>query len=111
MVPGSDAAIAFAPASPGEQPVASEPVVNPPQVGNPQTDASATAARRRDRAELQRIGDRLISRLADSGFQNTPPTNIRELVASLRISPTQQELLLGRLSNHYPNGLGVNVQA
>jgi hypothetical protein len=60
---------------------------------------------------LQKLTDSLIDRLGSVGFKDQPPTNIRQLVDGLNLSPRQSDQMLAKLSARYPNGLGVNYVA
>lgn len=58
---------------------------------------------------LKPLADSLFDHLASAGFAEQPPTNIRELVGALNLSPRQTDFLLKQLAVKYPAGLGVNV--
>ena len=51
----------------------------------------------------------LVGRLQAQGFVNHPPTNIHSVVARAHLDAFQQNELLERLNEAYPDGLGVNV--
>lgn len=51
----------------------------------------------------------LVDRLQAQGFVNHPPTNIHSVVARAHLDAFQQNELLERLNEAYPDGLGVNV--
>lgn len=58
-----------------------------------------------------RLSSSLIDRLMAAGFQDRPPTNLREIVDRLNLKPAEHKTLMGNLQNHYPQGLGVNLKA
>lgn len=51
----------------------------------------------------------LMSRLDKMGFANQPPTNIRELIGALDLSPEQTNVAIRQAQQRYPQGLGVNL--
>jgi Ca2+-binding EF-hand superfamily protein len=61
--------------------------------------------------KLEKLADRLVRTLEKSGFDQSPPTNIRQVVSSLGLSEPQQKLMLNLLARRYPDGLGVNEVA
>lgn len=60
---------------------------------------------------LKSLTDALFTHLSSTGFANQPPTNIRELIDTLNLSPTQSDFMLKSMAEKYPDGLGVNVVA
>jgi len=61
-------------------------------------------------ADLRHIGDTLVQRLRDSGFENTPPTNLHDLVSGLNLSSEMEKRLLAGLAQKYPAGLGISLR-
>jgi Ca2+-binding EF-hand superfamily protein len=59
----------------------------------------------------QKLVDSLISRLSETGFEDHPPTNIRDLVSRLDLHPSQMNFVMHKLGERYPMGLGVNLKA
>jgi hypothetical protein len=60
---------------------------------------------------VTKLADALIDRLMKAGFDDQPPTNIRDLVDTFNLPANHAEKLFDRLQQKYPNGLGVNVVA
>ena len=60
---------------------------------------------------LKSLSDSLFEHLSSTGFADQPPTNIRELVDALNLSPRQSDFMLKHLGEKYPGGLGVNMVA
>ncbi len=57
------------------------------------------------------IADRLYDRLAKSGFDRTPPSNLMKLVQGLGMRDGERSQVLRGLAQKYPNGLGVSAKA
>ncbi len=55
-----------------------------------------------------RISNLLLDRLQDAGFNQRPPSNINAFVNELQLPGAVQQSVLTNLSQHYPQGLGVN---
>lgn len=55
------------------------------------------------------IAGQVIDRLAQAGFIERPPVNIRELIDSLPVSAATQGDVLSRISARFPQGLGLNL--
>lgn len=60
---------------------------------------------------VQNLVNSLINRLNETGFENQPPTNIRDIVSRLDLHPSQMNFVMNRLGERYPQGLGVNLRA
>ncbi len=63
------------------------------------------------RNEAGAVTDRLYDRLAKSGFDRTPPTNLMKLVQGLGMRDGERTQVLRGLAQKYPNGLGVSAKA
>jgi hypothetical protein len=83
--------------------------------GPAQLRATEAAGRNQSGEQLQvraqKLVDSLISRLNETGFEDHPPTNIRDLVSRLDLHPSQMNFVMHKLGERYPMGLGVNLKA
>lgn len=59
--------------------------------------------------KLNRIGDRLAQRLHDAGFVDHPPSNVSDILNHMTLNDDQKQTVLSRISQHYPEGLGVSM--
>ena len=60
---------------------------------------------------MNKLARTLVERLEREGFDSQPPVNVRELVASLDLSPKQDAFMMKKLAARYPQGLGVSLRA
>jgi len=61
------------------------------------------------RSRLEEIADVIGRRLDEAGFTHQPPTNVRDLVESLRLDQSSSTTLMQMLSARYPQGLGISL--
>lgn len=59
---------------------------------------------------LSTVSTSLVDRLMSAGFTDRPPTNIRDIVDSLNLSPRDAKSVMRSLKHAYPDGLGVNLR-
>lgn len=62
----------------------------------------------RNVSELRDIAQAIFQRLMGAGFEFKPPANIHSLVNQLQLSTSQKQVIIDRLAERYPQGLGVN---
>lgn len=73
------------------------------------TFARTPAEHRLTEQKLQHMADRLVNRLNDAGFDQHPPANLNEILGQLNINDDQRQIMLQRIGQHYPAGLGVSM--
>jgi hypothetical protein len=86
--------------SPDEPQAAIAPELSDKHKGSALTLAQST---------INSLADTLIDKLIGAGFEDQPPTNMRELVNKLQLSPRDTTQMFKRLGSQYPRGLGVNM--
>lgn len=62
----------------------------------------------RNISDLRNIAQAIFQRLMGAGYEFKPPTNIHSLVDQLQLSTQQKQVIIDRLAERYPQGLGVN---
>ena len=90
-------------------PGAPEQAIGPDQSSGGQLIADKAHELKLARAGINTLADTLIDRLIGAGFDQQPPTNVRELVDKLQLSPRDSNHLFKKLGMKYPRGLGVNM--
>ena len=58
--------------------------------------------------ELRDIAQAIIKRLLGAGYEWKPPANIHSVVEQLQLSRPQKHVIMERLAQQYPRGLGIN---
>ena len=58
-----------------------------------------------------RFVQNVVDTLDKAGFDQKPPTNIHRLIEGMKLAPSTHDHLLQRLVEHYPDGLGIDLEA
>ena len=80
-----------------------------PNLAATQNPAAATSPYPfRSISELRDIAQAIFQRLLGAGYEMKPPANIHSVVDQLQLSRPQKQVIIERLAERYPRGLGVN---
>lgn len=81
--------------------------------GTPSAEAAtmpADPAASNPRAAIDALADRLLANFRANGFDGAPPSNVHAITQSLSLPAGFEKMLLARISQAYPGGLGINLK-
>lgn len=83
------------------------------RTGTPSAEAATAPtdpAASNPRAAIDALADRLLANFRAHGFDGAPPSNVHAITQSLSLPAGFEKMLLARISQAYPGGLGINLK-